>query len=359
MKLFRLSIVLIAGFLSIPAQAQHLSSGDTLIVGFAGNEPFMVDTGSLSGIAPEIWDILAKELKLQYRSVVFDDVPSALQALEQGKVNAVAGPVSITSSRADYFRFTQPYFQSSLSILSLSQKSGIWKKLAPFFSTKFFIALMIFVLILAIVGTILWLSERKENPEQFPSEPARGIANGMWCAIVTMTTTGYGDIAPRTFWGRFTASAWMIVSLIFATTMIAGIASVLTLGGIQSSTINTAEELLGKRVGVIKDSPSATFVNENEGRVVDMENLEDGYQMLMSHKVDAVVFDRPQLLYFVKSHPDAQLNVSKSEYNKQGYGFAFPLSATDLHQMNVELLQLQESGDINKIVKRWIGKEGT
>lgn len=359
MKYHFLLVFIFAGLLSTNAISQHLKPGDSLTVGIAGSEPFLVDTASLSGISPEIWDVLAGKMQLQYRTVFFNDVPAALKALQSGAVNVVVGPVSITSERADHFKFTQPYFQSSLSILSIAKKPALWNRLAPFFSKKFFIALFIFLFILAIVGTILWLAERKKNPEQFPSSPAQGIANGMWCAIVTMTTTGYGDIAPRTFWGRFTASAWMIVSLIFATTMIAGIASVLTLGGIQPDTINTAEELSGKKVGTVRDSPAAAFAVENGGKTIPINNLQQGYEMMLKHQLDAVVFDRPQLLYFIKSHPEENLNISKAEYNKQGYGFAFPLSENDLHAMNVALLQMQEAGDINNIVKKWIGKEGT
>lgn len=336
--------------------AQHRSEKEMMVVAFAGNEPFIMDTASLTGISPEIWKDLADKLKLKYRAVFYDDVPQALAALQSGKADMVVGPVSITAERASNFRFSQPYFQSSLSIMSQENNLNIWHRVKPFFSKKFFIALCIFLFILGIVGAILWLSERKANPDQFPSKPARGIANGMWCAIVTMTTTGYGDIAPRTFWGRFTAGAWMIVSLIFATSMIAGIASILTLTGIQTSEVRTAEELNGKNIAVIKSSPAEDFVLDNGGRAVDVENLKEGYELLKGNKVQAIVFDRPQLLFFMKQHPHDDLSISTGEYNRQGYGFAFPLNAENVHALNVALLEMQESGRMQKIITHWLGK---
>jgi voltage-gated potassium channel len=61
------------------------------------------------------------------------------------------------------------------------------------------------VIILCIIfGTVMYLVEGEENG--FTSIP-RGI---YWC-IVTLTTVGYGDIAPATSLGRFIASIIMIM----------------------------------------------------------------------------------------------------------------------------------------------------
>ena len=61
------------------------------------------------------------------------------------------------------------------------------------------------VIILCIIfGTVMYLVEGETNG--FTSIP-RGI---YWC-IVTLTTVGYGDIAPMTSLGRFIASIIMIL----------------------------------------------------------------------------------------------------------------------------------------------------
>lgn len=334
----------------------HLKK-DTLWVGIAGSAPFVEDTSFQTGISLEVWSQVMHAMNIPYKTRTFADIPDALSALEEGKIGAVAGPVSISSARAEKVLFSQPYFQSSLSILSLKTEPTLWQRIAPFFSKRFFLAVCGFLFILLIVGSCLWLAEREANPKQFPKSPSRGIANGMWCAISTMTTTGYGDIAPKTFWGRFLAGAWMVISLVLATTMIAGIASTLTLTGMQSTAISSAEELSGKRIGVIYGTAAFNLSERYGAKTLQILDLKDGFNKLMNHKIDGVVFNKPELQYFNRQFADNAAIVSIAEYERQGLGFAFPLHSGMVHDFNIELLNLQESGVVNNIIKGWLGSK--
>jgi polar amino acid transport system substrate-binding protein len=352
-------IVLICLLLCRPAAAQQLSppSRAALRVGVAGSAPFVVDLADQQGIALEIWQQIAARLGWRYRLIGYGDVPSALAALDSGAVDVVVGPVSITADREQRVRFTQPFYQSSISILARAEPPGWWRRIRPFFSWHFFAALGIFCLILAGVGTLLWLTERRHNPTQFPAEPAAGIGNGMWLAIVTMSTTGYGDRAPVTLAGRLVTAAWIVISLAFATTMIAGIASTLTLSGLATSSIEVADDLPGRTVAVEPDSPASELVARYHARAVPITSPEQGYRLLRAHQVEAVVYDRPQLLYFLKAQRDRTVAISAAEYMRQGYGFALPLSSTAVHQIDIALLRMEESGQVGRIVGGWISSE--
>jgi polar amino acid transport system substrate-binding protein len=351
-------------FALVPRAARAQGSGAStppaspMRVGVAGSPPFVVDATAAEGISLEVWQRLAAQLGWRYRIIRFDDVPHALSSLKDGSLDAVVGPVSITAERAKEVRFSQPYFQSSLSILSRAEAPSWPQRIRPFFSARFFIALGIFILILGVVGALIWIAEREANPDQFPAAPGRGIANGMWCAIVTMSTTGYGDRAPVTFWGRMVTSAWIVISLLGATTMIAGIASVLTLSGMKTTDISTAAGLVGRSVGVVPGSPSEALARRYGAAIVPIESPQHGYDLLTSRRVDAIVYDRPQLLYFLKEHPGEDVAVSVAQYQRQGYGFALPLNTTLTHAMNVGLLTLEESGSVQRIIDGWLGEGG-
>jgi voltage-gated potassium channel len=53
------------------------------------------------------------------------------------------------------------------------------------------------------------------------------IGRGLWWAVQTVTTVGYGDVVPRDMAGRLVASVVMIIGIGFLTVMTAAITSVM------------------------------------------------------------------------------------------------------------------------------------
>lgn len=86
------------------------------------------------------------------------------------------------------------YVQDSTTIIAALKAS----------KTKILVFLYTVILIVIIIGTIMYLIEGEENG-------FNSIPEGIYWAIVTLTTVGYGDIAPATTIGRFIASFVMIL----------------------------------------------------------------------------------------------------------------------------------------------------
>lgn len=75
-----------------------------------------------------------------------------------------------------------------------------------------FSVFLLFLIVLLIAASLAYVLERDTNPTDFGSIPA-----ALWWAIVTLTTTGYGDVVPHTFGGRIIAGAVMTSGiLVFA-----------------------------------------------------------------------------------------------------------------------------------------------
>ncbi len=359
MAIKSLYICFIFIFLTNPTLAQTETTALTtkkINVAFAGSEPF-VFTESNSGISVDIWQKIVAQKSWDFKHSTFNSVDEALHQLNQGKVDIVIGPISITTNRLENMVFSQPFYNSSISIISRLKNQSIWQKIKPFFSVKLLMAIGVFLIILAIVGTLLWLAERKKSPEQFSDKPLNGIGTGMWLAIVTMSTTGYGDKAPVTLMGRIIAGSWMVISLLFATTMVAGIASTLTISNLETTTISNIDQLSGRKTATILGSSSETFLNKTKARVITVSNLEEAILALENKEVDAVVFDRPQLLYYLKEHKKDNLYLSKAEYYKQGYGFAFPENSPLITDVNLAIVALSENQELQSIIHTYMQKD--
>jgi voltage-gated potassium channel len=72
--------------------------------------------------------------------------------------------------------------------------------------------LLAFAIVLLLAASLAYLLERSTQPDVFGSIPA-----ALWWAIVTMTTTGYGDVIPQTVLGRMLSGVVMVSGiLVFA-----------------------------------------------------------------------------------------------------------------------------------------------
>ena len=64
------------------------------------------------------------------------------------------------------------------------------------------------VILLFIAGAGIWYFESTVQPSKF-----RSIFDGLWWAVVTLTTVGYGDIYPVTAGGRFFTFVLLMIGL--------------------------------------------------------------------------------------------------------------------------------------------------
>ena len=85
----------------------------------------------------------------------------------------------------------------------------------------------------------------------FITEPdVKSFSDGLWWALVTITTVGYGDITPMTSIGRFVASALMFLGL----GLIASLTAVISVKFIQSFVDrHTNDDVLEKLEEMQKD----------------------------------------------------------------------------------------------------------
>ncbi|KAL9963405.1 hypothetical protein ACROYT_G026915 [Oculina patagonica] len=140
--------------------------------------------------------------------------------------------------------------------------------------------LFVLCLMAAILsGILIWFFDHKANSGHFPNSFWSGIREGLWWAIVTMTTVGYGDKTPRSFLGRAYASLWMIIGMLLMSTFTAQISSSITADG-----LSPLNEIFGSRIGVplgsrnyfMKYCYGAESVTENSTEHELLDSLQKG-----------------------------------------------------------------------------------
>jgi polar amino acid transport system substrate-binding protein len=196
-----LALMLVGWMPPARAQAPDTKPPAKIVVGTMRVPPFVVrsDDGEWSGLSIDLWKEIAAELKLPYEFRAYDyDLDGLLDAVEQGKIDAAIAAIPVTLDGEARFDFSHPYFAAGLGIAVRNEaQSGVLGTIASAFSPQALVSIGALLGLPLAIGTLIWLLERREK-SHFDIRPARGIADGVWFAVVTMTTTGYGDKVPLT-----------------------------------------------------------------------------------------------------------------------------------------------------------------
>ena len=92
-----------------------------------------------------------------------------------------------------------------------------------FFKINPIIKVLIILIFIWISGSLIISLVESENPQGF-----NNVGNSLWWTIVTMTTVGYGDMAPQTFTGRIFAIIIMLSGISFIAIVTGTISSIFT-----------------------------------------------------------------------------------------------------------------------------------
>ena len=329
-----------------------------LKVGYSGSVPFIYHSGRPEGIIIDIWKDIAFELGYDFEYIPYGSVKDGISAVNENQIDLLIGPITINLERARQISFSQPFYNTELAILAPVVEVTIWDRLAPFFSINFLYAVFGLVFILTLVGFLVWLVERKGELEEFRDKPLQGIGIGVWLAIVTMTTVGYGDYSPKTAAGKVILGAWMIISLIMATSFVAGIASTLTASNNNSKTITSLNEIDSeKKVAVPSISRLSDNIRANGGKPIEVSDIDEALKYLNEGKIDAIVYDIIPLEYIYNKLDKKEYVLTTNGLYKQNYGFVFPNNSDIRREINLQILAMKESDEIPQIIDLWVNRE--
>jgi ABC-type amino acid transport substrate-binding protein len=338
------------------AQQTPPTAPQSLIVGTKQTPPFVIKhaDGAWSGISIELWQMIAAELHLTYALREFD-LQGLLTEVQQGTVDVAVAALTLTAAREQLFDFSHPFYTTGLGIAV--QRSGTGKGqgiLHRLLSWEFLEIIGALVGLLGLVGVVLWLCERKRNPQQFGHGIVPGVGSGIWWAAVTMTTVGYGDKAPVTVVGRIVALLWMFAAIIMISGFTAAITTVLTVRELKQMVQGPAD-FSRVRVGAVSGTTSDQYLQEKRLLYRTYPEARQGLQAVVQGEIDAMVYDAPLLRYLALSEFQDTIDVLPVTFERQDYGMAFPAESRLREPINRLILEKIYQPAWQDVLSRYLG----
>jgi len=329
----------------------------TLVIGTKSAPPFSIRSpdGIWRGISIELWQQAAQDLGIPYR-LQEASLAELVDGVAAGRLDGAVGALTITSEREERVDFSHPFYTTGLAIAVPAREGSSWLSIAKrLFSLEFLSLLGALVLVLFSAGFLVWLFERRRNPDQFGGSVAKGLGSGFWWSAVTMTTVGYGDKAPVTPAGRIVALLWMFIAVIVISSFTASITSSLTVTRLEGA-VRGLEDLPSVRTITVTGSTSSAFLDERQIPHRAAGTLEEALDALAARRMGAVVHDAPVLRYLVREKYADRIQILPETFGRQDYGIALPDGSPLRERLNRALLNRIEKPTWRALLERYMGR---
>jgi ABC-type amino acid transport substrate-binding protein len=316
---------------------------------------YQAPDGTWKGLVVEMWDVVARQLHLESRFAGMNR-SELVDAVSTGQARFGIGSLSITAERLQRVDFSAPIHVTGLAILVPYVPRSSWGVMRDALLSATFLRIVGGLLaLLAVVGTIFWIIERRSNPD-FSGKQIHGWGSGVWLSIVTMTTVGFGDKAPRTLGGRVVATLWMFVSIILMSIFTGTVTTLLTVERI-GPRVDGFEDLGRARVVCVGASAAARLLADRRLTAESYPDLNQALQALVDGRADALVHDRALLAAVLKERPDLRVRILPGTMRLEYYAFAMRPDEPLRRSINSAIAHILDSEQWNRLRFDYLGDE--
>jgi ABC-type amino acid transport substrate-binding protein len=316
-----------------------------ILVGTTAAPPVYVKTadGRWEGFGIELWVAVAQRMGVPFQFREYDRLSDLLDALEKGEID-VFPSMPVEERYESVMDFSQSYLKSGLAIAVPAEGAeSKWLSIAKsLFSKDILEALGLLIVMSVAAGVLVWAFERRRNVEMFGQGKDKGIGQGVWWSMVTMTTVGYGDKAPKTVGGRIVALIWMLVSIVFIASLTANITASVTVSQLRGK-VRGFNDLYNARVGSLPRSEGSNYLAKHGIAVIPFESIGEGLQAVAGKKIDAFVLNEMILRNLAKSEFPGQVQVVPGVFDEYFVSMALQQKSPLRKPINKALLKFMHS----------------
>ncbi len=319
------------------------AQSDTLTVGIFQNPPFVIMSGEndFEGLSIELWENIAKSSDLNYKYEMHSDFISILKKLEYQEIDLTINPMDVNDLRVEKFDMTQPFTISSIGVaIPYLNRSTFAVFVSNIFSLAFLEIILMLIFIIFIFGFFLWLVERNHNKFQF-RPGILGLFDGLWWSAVTMTTVGYGDKAPKSNQGKAIAIIWMFTAVIIISSFTAGIASTLTISGLQTDIKNAEDIRLAEKISVVGATYEESYLIQ-ENILINQTFASPilALRALAKKENDVLLYDKTILQYYInRLSLEEKVKLLPFTFKENNQSFMMPKNHSYFDRINVGLMK--------------------
>jgi ABC-type amino acid transport substrate-binding protein len=343
---------------SMPENAfpqESAAASRKLVVGTVAAPPLYMKTadGRWEGFGIEVWGTVAEQMGVLFEIREFGSLGLLVDAIKNGDIDVIPS-LPVEARYEAFMDFAQSYLKSGLAIaVPVAGAGGRWGSvIASLFSKDILQAVGLLVLMSLTAGMVVWGFERRCNREMFGGGAGKGIGQGLWWSMTTMTTVGYGDKAPKTIGGRITAAIWMLSSIVFISSFTANITTSLTVGELRGK-VRGFHDLFNARVGSIPESEAMIFLASRGMAAKPFKTIPEGLQAVADKKIDAFVLNEVILKYYVKKEFPGRVRVIPGIFDEYFVGIGLQAGSPLRKPISQALLELMKTEKWTELLNRY------
>ena len=280
-------------------------------------------------------------------------------SIKNKEADIACSGLTIRSSRMEWADFTLPTMNSGLGIMILKEE----KSRGFFFNLIYKMKIMVNALIIPVMffcgfivifAIVLWKLEKDDDPDNDANSISDkffpGVFEAIYFCVVTCSTVGYGDFTPKRG----------ISKIVVGVLIFAGIMAFCNFTALLSADYTTditeditgPSDLKGRIVLTQKGTTSVSYIKKIGAKTKTVDDIDTACDYLLLKRGDAVVFDYPVLLNYVKNNPE-KVKMVGGMFDKQYYGFMLQKRSLLKRDIDLSILKIYEDGTYQTLYNKW------